>query len=136
MRYTTSWRALLPCSSSRLLPLQQRGDVRPRPLGTFPNLNQHAFIQFELVPILNFGVTAPMMVPDEVTGKVVDHDALVEGVVSEKAILVAFRLASNVERVETLELEDRWCGVLLSCCSWSSGGSCCIKRSTAWRDGR
>lgn len=47
-----------------------------------------------------------MQVPDEVARGVVDHDALVEGVEAEKAILPAFGFAAEVVGVKTAELND------------------------------
>jgi hypothetical protein len=50
-------------------------------------------------------------IPDEVARDIIHHDALVERVESEEAILPALLLAANVMRVEAVELED-WSGVL------------------------
>lgn len=47
-----------------------------------------------------------MQIPDEVSRSIVDHNAFVEGMESEEAILPALRLASEIVGVQASEFDD------------------------------
>lgn len=63
-------------------------------------------VELELVAFSDGILAAPVHVSDEVLGLVVDHDALVEGVEAEEAVLPSLALLTLVVREETLELID------------------------------
>lgn len=50
-----------------------------------------------------------MQISDEIAGIIIDHHALIEGVVSEESILPALGLASNVMGEEAAELDNGSC---------------------------
>lgn len=104
----------LPTLLRTLLQLRQ---IRLRPPHTLRNLHQHrVLLQRHLIALLQSRVFLPVHVADEVARHVVHHDALVEGVEAQEAILPALLLAADVVGVEAVEFEDgrgvlaRWDG--------------------------
>lgn len=62
-----------------------------------------------------------MQISDEIAGIIIDHHALIEGVVSEEAVLPALCLASNVMGEEAAELDNGSC--VLGCGDGQAGGA-------------
>lgn len=89
----------------------QPRQISLRLLHRFANFNQGPVVQLQFVAVLDPFILSPVVVAHKVTGDIVYHDAFVEGVVSEEAILPALGFASHVVGVEAAEADHR-CGVL------------------------
>lgn len=76
--------------------IEKIGKVGLRSAHLLPDLNQSSLVQLELVAVLDFVDRPPVMITDVVTLFVINHDALVEGMVPEIAILPSFGLAAHV----------------------------------------
>jgi hypothetical protein len=76
--------------------IKKIGKVGLRRAHFLPDLNQSSFVQLELVAVLDFVDRPPVMITDVVPLFVIYHDALVEGMVLEIAILPPFGLAAQV----------------------------------------
>jgi hypothetical protein len=87
--------------------LKQIRKVRLGRSHTLANLNQRPLIQLHLVAVLYLIVGPPVVIANVVPGFIVDHDAFVKRVVSEIAIVPAFRLSTQIMCVETAKLDHR-----------------------------
>jgi len=71
------------------------------------DLDHDALVQRELVALVQRVAVLPVHVAQKVVRLVVDHDAVVEGVEAEVAVLPPLLLPPHVVREETSELGDR-----------------------------
>lgn len=95
-----SWRLL------RLL-VEQRRQVGLRDAHGLGDLDHDALVKTELVALVQLVAVLVVGVSEEVPGLVVDHDAVVEGMEPDEAIVPALLLAPDVVGEETPELGDR-----------------------------
>lgn len=70
------------------------------------DLDHDTFVERELIALVQLVAVLVVGVAQEVAGLVVDHDAVVEGVELEVAILPLLLLLAEVGRVEAAELGD------------------------------
>ncbi|TIA17229.1 nucleotide-sugar transporter [Aureobasidium pullulans] len=78
-----------------VLSLEQVGEVGLDGAYSFRDFDHDAtFFQGHLIPLLQVIAASPVKVAEEISRNVVDHDTLVEGVVSKKAILPSLLLAT------------------------------------------
>ena len=87
-------------------PLEQGRQIRLGFLHRLAHLNQDTFIQLQLVAILDHLLLSPMQIANEISLVIKDHDAFVEGVVAEEAILPAFGFATEIVGVKAAESDD------------------------------
>jgi hypothetical protein len=76
--------------------LEEVGEIRLSGAHPLTDLDQSSLIQLELIAVLDFLDRPPVMITDVVPLLVIDHNPLVEGMVSEVAILPPFGLAAQV----------------------------------------
>ena len=75
---------------------------------TFIDLDDNpASFQFHLFPIVKVPVAAPMHIPNEVSPVIVDHDAFVERVVFDSAILPSLLFSLEIVGEEADKFEDQ-----------------------------
>lgn len=73
------------------------------------DLDHDALVESQLVALVQLVAVLVVRVAEEVAGLVVDHDAVVERVELEEAILPLLLLFADVGRVEAAELGDGGC---------------------------
>lgn len=91
-----------------VLAIPQRSQVRLGLADLLCHLHHDAVaLEGQLIAGLNGLRPGPVHVSDEIARHIVDHDALVEGVVAEEAILPLLRLLPTVVRVEAFIFQHR-----------------------------
>ena len=70
------------------------------------HLDKRAIVQVQLVALVQLVAVLVVGVAEKVAGLIVDHDAVVEGVKLEEAILPALLLAADIVGEETAELSN------------------------------
>lgn len=85
------------------LPIEQRRQICLRYAHCLSDLDQDALVQRQLIAFVQLVAVLPVRVADVVACLVGDHDAIVEGVELEVAILPPLLLASDVLREEAAE---------------------------------
>lgn len=102
-------------------PLKKGRQIRLTCSKNLSHLNEYPNIKHHLIINLQFALLFPMHVSEEVPAFIVDHDASVECMEFDEAILPAFGLPSNVVGVETAVFVN-WRGLLRG--SDSDGVTC------------
>ena len=93
MAHDCSWSRCFGWSLN--LSLEQVGEVGLDGAYSFRDFDHDAtFFQGHLIPLLQVIAASPVKVAEEISRNIVDHDTLVEGVVSKKAILPSLLLAT------------------------------------------
>ena len=78
------------------LPIEQRRQICLRYAHCLSDLDQDALVQRQLIAFVQLVAVLPVRVADVVACLVGDHDAIVEGVELEVAILPSFLLPSDI----------------------------------------
>jgi len=65
------------------------------------------FLEGHLIALLEVIAAGPVKVAEEIPRNIVDHDTLVESVVTQKAILPSLLLSPQVVGIEAVEFIDR-----------------------------
>ena len=104
---------------SLVLFLEQRSQVSFCTIDLLVDLDHNCTLESNFVSFVKSSLVFPMHVSDEVARHIVEHDAFVESVVFEEAILPSLGFSADVVGVETSELDNR-CSVLsegnIDCC--------------------
>jgi hypothetical protein len=88
--------------------VQQFGQILLLAADAFHDLNNDpSTLQLDLLAFTKLLFTLPVHVPDGMAALIVDHDALVEGVVFEAAILPSLLLPPEIVGKQADEIEDR-----------------------------
>jgi hypothetical protein len=87
--------------------VQQLGEVLLLAAHALDNLDNHPTLQLDFFAFVEFVVAPPVHVTNEVAALIVDHDALVEGVVFESAILPSLLLPLEIASKQADKFEDR-----------------------------
>lgn len=90
----------------RGLLLEQRRQVGLGDAYRVGDLDHDALVERQLIALVQLVAVLVVRVAEEVAGVVVDHDAVVEGVELEEAIVPLLLLLAHVGRVEAAELGD------------------------------
>lgn len=99
------------------------GEVLILAADAFGNLNDNPpSLQFHLLAFVKVPIASPVHVPNEMATVIVDHDALVEGVVFDPAILPSLLLPLEVVGEEADEFEDQCGAGIGGVAGWCSSG--------------